>query len=334
MSRTSIGDLTHSFVLRRQSTDLKVTAQRLASEVTTGRVEDTARAVSGDLVPLAGIEATLTRLRGYRSATADAGLFARGMQEALGVVDRTSGDLASNLVIASDTGHAEMIAAVGADAATRLRSAIAALNTRIGDRGLFSGMATSQQALAPAETIMAALDAEVALATTAADVAVAVAAWFAAPTGFAAVAYLGGAPMAPLPVSPEDDVRLDVTALDPTIMRTLEGLALGALIDRASAPASNAERSKLARLAGEHLLSSQSARAGLAARIGSAEARIDDAAQRNDTERTALQIVRAGILSVDPYAAASELEAVQTQIETLHAITARLSRLSLADFLR
>ncbi len=334
MSRTSLGDMTHSFMLRRQATDLKAASQHLSSEVTTGRVADTARAVSGDLVPLAGIETSLTRLQAYRSATTEAGLFASGMQEALGVLDRLSGDLATSLVTASNSGHAAMIAAAGADAAVRFDAAISTLNTRLGDRSLFSGTATSEPALVSSEIILAALDAEIAGAATAEEAAARVAAWFAAPSGFAATAYRGAGPMSPLPVSPEDEVRLEVTAMDPTILRTIEGLALAALIDRPSAPASNADRTALARLAGERLLSGQTDRAGLAARVGTAEARIDAAVQRNDTERAALELVRAGVLSVDPYAAASELEAVQTQIETLHAITARLSRLSLVDFLR
>ena len=334
MPRTSLGDLTHSFVLRRQSTDLKAAAERLASEVTTGRVSDAARAVSGDLVPLAGIETSLTRLQAYRSATTEAGLFAAGVQEALGVLDRLSGDLATSLVTASNSGHAAMITAVGVDAASRFSSAIATLNTRLGDRSLFSGVATSQPALISAEAIMSALDAEVAGTTTAEAAAAAVSAWFASPLGFAAVAYQGGDPMSPQPVSPEDEVRLDVTAMDPTILRTIEGLALGALIARPSAPPTNTERTALARLAGERLMSGQTDRAGLSARVGTAEARIDAAVQRNDTERSALEIVRAGLLSVDPYAAASELEAVQSQLEALHAVTARLSRLSLVDFLR
>jgi len=261
-------------------------------------------------------------------------LFASGMQEALGVLDRLTGDLATSLVTASNLGHAAMIAAAGADAAERFDSAISTLNTRMGDRSLFSGMATSQPALVSSETILAALDAEIVGTTTAEQAAAAVAAWFASPSGFAATAYRGAGPMSPLPISPDDEVRLDVTAMDPAILRTIEGLALAALINRNSAPASNTERTSLARLAGERLMSGQTDRAVLAARVGTAEARIEAAMQRNDTERTALEIVRAGILSVDPYAAASELEAVQTQIETLHAITARLARLSLVDFMR
>ena len=334
MSRISLGDLTYSFVLQRQSTELKAASQRLATEVTTGRHADAAKAVSGDLVPLAGIETSMTRLRAYHSSTTEAGLFASGIQEALNVLDKMSGSLGTSLITASNSGHGAMIGAAAADAAQRFDSAVATLNTRLGDRGLFSGTATSHAALISSDAILTALDAEIAGTTTAEDMASAVGAWFASPTGFAAVAYRGGPALDPLPISPEDDVRLDVTATDPILRNTLEGMALAALINRASGPSTNAERTSLARIAGERLLSGQTDRAGLAARVGTAEARIDAAVQRNDTENAALEMVRADILAVDPYAAASELEAVQAQIEALHAITARLSRLNLADFLR
>jgi flagellar hook-associated protein 3 FlgL len=39
-------------------------------------------------------------------------------------------------------------------------------------------------------------------------------------------------------------------------------------------------------------------------------------------------------MAVDPFEAASELQTVQTQLETLYTITARSSRLSLVAFLR
>jgi flagellar hook-associated protein 3 FlgL len=37
---------------------------------------------------------------------------------------------------------------------------------------------------------------------------------------------------------------------------------------------------------------------------------------------------------VDPYEAATKLEAAQSQLEALYTVTARLSRLNLVDFLR
>jgi flagellar hook-associated protein 3 FlgL len=47
-----------------------------------------------------------------------------------------------------------------------------------------------------------------------------------------------------------------------------------------------------------------------------------------------LEIARADLVAIDPFEAATRMEAAQTQLETLYSVTARLSRLSLVDFLR
>ncbi len=46
-----------------------------------------------------------------------------------------------------------------------------------------------------------------------------------------------------------------------------------------------------------------------------------------------MEIARTELIGADPYDTATEMEAVQGQLETLYTVTARLSRLSLADFL-
>lgn len=334
MTNITLGDLAQAHVLRRESTALKSQLRTLSAEVTTGRAADTARAVSGDLVPLAAIETSLNRAGGYRAATAEMAVFLQGMQSVLERVDGIAQDLSTSLLTTANTGHATMLAAVATEAGQRFDSAVSALNTRLGDRTLFSGVETGRPALAASGAMLDAVAAAAAGATTATEVETAVRAWFAGPGGFDAMGYLGGAPPAALPISPEDSVAVEVTAADPAIRDTLAGLAMAALLDRGLPSALHAERIELARLAGERILGAQTDRATLAARVGTAEARVEQAAQRNSAEVSALEIARAGILSVDGYDAATRLEATQTQLETLHAVTARLARLSLVDFLR
>ena len=79
--------------------------------------------------------------------------------------------------------------------------------------------------------------------------------------------------------------------------------------------------------------SSATARAELTARLGTAEAGISDAALRNDSERSALEAARLGLLSVDPYETAAKMQQTQSQLQTLYSITARMQRLSLVDYL-
>jgi len=180
---------------------------------------------------------------------------------------------------------------------------------------------------------MTALDAAVSGALTSADVEVAVNGWFDDPLGFAATVYRGGDPLAPVPVSPDETAQIDVTARDPAIVATLKGLAMAALIGRGVLAGNDAGRADLALRAGVSLAGSASDRAEVGARLGSTEAAIANADIRNQAEKSSLETARLDLLSVDPYDAATKLEQTQTQLETLYPITARLSRLNLADFL-
>jgi flagellar hook-associated protein 3 FlgL len=109
---------------------------------------------------------------------------------------------------------------------------------------------------------------------------------------------------------------------------------MAALLDRGILAGNAGERARLAERAGRELLSSEDARIMLAARIGSVEAQIEAARTRNGAEETALGILRSDIGSVDPYEAATRLEAASSQLESLYLVTARVSRLSLVEFLR
>lgn len=334
MGLTSLGDMAQSFLLRRQTVAVKTDLQRLSLELTTGRVADTAAHVSGDLVPISGIDASLARLNGYRAVTSEAGLFADAMQTALGVIDGLSSDLSRGLLAASGSASQALVSAAGSDARGRLETAIQALNTRVGDRSLFAGVATNGPATVSAETMMMALDTAITGATTAADIDVAVTNWFAAPTGFAAIAYTGGAALARVNIAPGEEAALDITATDPALRATLKGLAMAALLDRGTLAASPTERQDLAYRAGLSLLESQTDRTYLAARLGSAQAQIDAAAVRNAAESTSLQIARADLTAADPFETASKLQETQLQLEKIYAITARITRLNLMDYLR
>ena len=333
MSLISLGDMAQSFLLRRQTVALKSDLQRLSGEMTTGRVTDTAARVAGDLVPLAGIDAALARIKGYGAATSEAGLFAGAMQTALGVIGGLSTELSSSLIAAGSGISSMRVDAVGADARQRFETVISALNTRFGDRSLFAGQASTNAATVDATAILQALDGAVAGATSAADVETAVATWFDDPAGFMAQAYTGGDKLVPVSIAPGEEALVDVTAADPALRATLKGLATAAMLDRGVLAGQPAARQDLARRAGISLLQSQTDRAYLSARLGTVEAQIGAASARNAAEATSLQIARSDILGVDPFETASKLQETQAQLEKIYAITARMTRLSLMDYL-
>lgn len=334
MALVSLGDLAQSYLLRRQTTAVKADIQRLSTELTTGRVTDAAARLAGDLVPLSGIDASLARLTGYETATTTAAMVTNAMQEVLGSVDAMASDLAATLIAASGSAEQTRLNAVGSDARQQLETAISLLNARFGDRSLFAGVATEGPALTDAGNLLDVLETVTAGANSAADVEAAVSAWFVAPTGYATTAYTGGPSLAPMPIAPGETAHIPISARDPTIAATLKGLAMAALLDRGALAGQPQARQDLARRAGLSLTESQTSRAHQMAHLGTVQAQVDAAAVRNGAEATSLKLVRTGLVESDPYETALRLQEAESQLEKIFTITARMSRLSLVDFLR
>lgn len=332
MTLVSVGDLAQSFVLRNRSAALKEDLQTLSGEMVSGLAADQAAHLSGDFVPVAAIEASLAQLSAFKSTTAELSLFATAMQSAIASIDGSASDLGQSMLAASTSASPVRIDATGFDAQQRFEQAVSTLNTRFGDRSLFAGMATNGPALTGAEAMLTALDSEIAGALTAAEMVTAISDWFDSPTGFAA-SYLGAGALAPLQVAPGESAQIDVTALDPALVQTLKGLAIGAMLNRGALAGDLDGRSQLARASAESLISTQTDRALLAARLGTTEAQIGTAEVRNQAEATSLGLARLDLLALDPYETASKLEERQSQLELLYAITARMSRLSLVNYL-
>lgn len=333
MNPISYGDLAHSFLLRRQNVTTKTELQALNTEVVTGRVRDVTAHVRGDLQPLSSLDSSLSRLEGYATLARETGLTAEAMQAALGTISTISSDLSQFLISSNSSALEPRVSAAGSTARSHLNTVVSALNTRFGDRSIFAGMATASPALADSETLLSAVHAAATGATSAADVQTAVSAWFDDPAGFEAMIYRGGAPLAPLNVADGEQAQLTITALDPAIKETLKGLTMAALLDKDILSTAPEARLELAKNAGLHLLQSNTDRAYLTGRLGGIQAQIDSAASRNSAESTALKIVRNEITTVDPYEAASKLQDMQTQLEKIYTLTARMTRLTLMDYL-
>jgi len=334
MSFVSIGDLSQSLQLRRDNARLNADLARLSSELSSGRNADLREAEKGDLRPLAAIERTVVLLEGYRTAVREAALFAETAQATLATLDASADELMGNLLLARTAGLPAQIDAVGATAAAAFESAVARLNVQVAGRTVFAGTATDRPALAPAKDILDAVEVAAAGATTAADVEVALDTWFAAGGGFDTMAYLGSDALRPFRLSDGDTATLNLTAEAPELRATLKGMATAALLDRGILAAVPGERGALAGRAAEALLPARDGVIALRAGVGDAEAAIERSRVRVEVESSTAEVARAGIVAADPFVAAAELQSVQVQLESLYAVTARLSSLNLAAYLR
>ena len=334
MTMVSFGDLAQSFVLKSQTARLKGDMGRITQELGSGRVADVGSAVSGDFSRLSALARSRATTQGYQSAAREAVAQADGMQSVIATLSDHVQALISPLLSAAHLITAEQVALVGTDARARLTDVMSALNTSVGGRALFAGVAIQGPAVAEAETMLAALRGELVGATSANDAMTRISAWFDDPAGYTATAYQGGAALDDLAVSPNDRIWLGATANDPAMRALLKGLAATALITDAGNPLPPSERGTFTRLATETLAAGQDRLIHLEAKIGISQSRIDAAQSRNAADLLSLELAQGTLVQSDPYRLATELEAVQTNLETVYAITARLSRLSLTDFLR
>ncbi len=334
MNITSLGDLAQTFTLRRQNADLKTAITRLSTEVTTGQTANIGQHLAGDVSALTGIDSALARLGSYTRAANEAAFFTGAMQTALSSVQDMAADLVPTLLSTATAGNTGSVLTAAREGRQSFETAVNLFNTRLGDRAIFGGVETARSPLAAPDVLMSAMEAAVAGAVSAADVETALDAWFASPAGFAATGYLGGAALSDLPVGPGQTASIDITAADPAIRETLKGFGMAALLDRGLFAGAPHTQASLLRRAGETLLEGQNSSALLSGRLGTTEGQIESARVRNGAETTSLQIARADLLAVDPYQAAARLQEAQGQLESLYTITARLSRLSLVDFLR
>ena len=335
MSFTTIGDLSQSFQLRRDNARLKEDLQRFSGELSTGRVADLRAAVQGDLRPLASLERSMSLLSSFRTSNAEAALFTEVVQSSLAGIQSGAETLSATALLARTSAVPAQLDAVGREAVQQFEAAVARLNQQAAGRSLFAGLATDGPALRPAGEILDAIQTAVAGSATAADVGTALDTWFGAGGGFETFAYVGSPdPLRPFQISPGESADMPVTALDPAIRDTLRGLAMSALLDRGVLAGNVPERAALAGASGEALIAARDSLVSLRGAVGDTEASIERARVRNETESAAAERARAAIVEADPFQAATELQAVQVQLETLYAITARLSGLSLTNFLR
>jgi flagellar hook-associated protein 3 FlgL len=336
MKIATVGDLVQSKMLQRDTARVKGDLNRLTREMTSGRIESLNSSLRGQFGPLAGISRSLALVDAALSSNATAARLAAGQQLALEAVHGTVSASGPDFLEAASTGNELQIEVLARSATGHFQQVLGAINTRIEGKAVFAGAALDGPALANAESILSDLETALSGTTGPADAIMTVRTWFDDPGGgFESIAYLGAmGPMSEIAIASGETARLDITAADPAVRDTLRGLALGALLDRGLFDGDVAAQKEVMQHAGETLISAADALTGQRANLGFTEERIETARIRTEAETTGLSMARAALVEVDPYETALRLQEVQVQLETIYALTARLSNLSLAMVLR
>lgn len=335
MTVSTYGDLAATRIMQDRAAQTKRALSKYSLETTTGKTSNVRNHLGGDLDRLAEVQRGLDLLSTYSDTANVAAMRGTNAQAVLGSIHAEVGDLVGS-ILSSSTSETELNSKILSQRANgAFGQVVSALNARSGGVSLFSGARTHSAALADAGSILASLKSALTGSASPADFIATVNDWFMnAGGGFDTVAYQGSQDSAP-PAILDDDVTLDFeTRADAVQFRkVLAGVAIAALAADSDFGFSAADQTELVRESGEMLLTAQDGVVVLQAEIGVYEERVAQIQTRQVSERTALELAKADLIGVDSYEAAIHLQSAQVQMETVYTLTARLSRLSLAEYL-
>lgn len=323
-------DLASFLSIRSRQAEVKNVLETAGKELSTGQKSDLVKASGGDLRKLFGIENKLATLETESSALSLASGKATLAQVSLGRVSETVKGFGAELLSAVNRNDQQTMGMLAADAKTKLSETIDTLNVRYGRHHIFSGAAVDVPPLASADTIISDVSTIVASAPDAAAAITLIDDYFFDPAGgFSTGVYNGATIDAPTFVS-EGGVSIDysVRADKDEIRETLRALAI------AATASSNVDPKAMLSEAGLSSIRAGDAVVRVQEKLGFAEQNIASTQAKNNAMENVFSLEKNKITAADPFETAAKFEALQGQLQTIYTVTARLSSLSLTNFLR
>lgn len=321
-----------SRTISRVSQDLDRVSQELAS----GLQSNLVKASGGDPTRLYSIDQELRMNDVRRFSVAQAQGRSEVTQSALGRIQAAVSDFGAPLLSAVTINDQQGAEIVASSARNAFSEVVSALNSRFGDRSLFAGAATDGPAVADADAILAEIATLIAGAADAGEVLNEIDGYFSNPAGYQTTGFLGSAiDASEVELDDGEFVAYAVRADDAEIRDALASLAIAVFGGEGGFAGETAEeRLQLLDAASRRSISASDQIIGTRGELGVAEERFDEASVRIAAEEDLLQQARSSIMRRDPFEAAIELSAIETQVQTIFSITARLSTLTLTNFIR
>lgn len=337
-SFASIGDLSRSFHLRLANHTMKGRLDVAAKEMTTGIKSDIAKALGGDLSRINQISSRLQMLSTYQRSAREAASVFDGMQNALESIQTITESLGPALISEALSGTNDQVLIRASQGPQDFRRMVNVLNVEVAGRHLFSGTQTDAAPLQDPDDILSAIKGQLTAGMLPSDIVNAVNTWFDAPNGsggFLDTAYLGDdTGKAQSLIGPNQYVGTRLSAGSPELRDALKGAALLALVADPDLSFDLPAQRNLMNEAGKHIVTGNASLTFQRSTLGSTQAAIAQASMRHSAEETALSLARLDLIGADPYEAASAIQEFEAGIQTLYTLTARLSRLSLTEYLR
>lgn len=319
--------------LTTASADIKTRADEARTELVTGRIADLKKELGASVGDMHLLRKAIDDVRAMQTATTRA--LGRAQSAQLAMARATEGviETGADMLSAIGQGNQQSIDVVAVEAGLQLEAAISSFNTRFEGRSLFAGDASNQPALADADTLLTDIRAIFAGAADNAQLQADLDAYFNTPGGgFETNIYLGGAGSAArTEISDGELINYSAKADEQPVRDLLRSLStLVVAHEQGGWP----ERNEALSSAATGLIQAANDITSIRARVGAAEERMAAADARFEAEATAFSATYNERTAVDPYEAASRLQALETQLEASYVATSRISQLTFANFIR
>ena len=326
MLRYSIPANQMSATLGQTVSDIRERMAATSSEATTGRRADLTLHLSGRIGKAMLSQKALNDVTSQRDMLTLRGERLDLGQQALGRVQDSVAGVATDMLSALGADHETGIATAARDARAALDAAFSALNVRHGERYLFSGDATASVPFPDTDQLLADVRQIAINATDAADFEAQIDTYINDPAGgWQQTIYQGTA-------TASDNESVPGT--DPAITKLISGLAVLAASGPENGVALLKTENSVIHSATVRLSEGETELTRLRADKGVNQQRIADDLSALDTEETILNEAFNKIAGRDQYEAATELRELENTLEASYLLTARLSNLSLLNYLR
>lgn len=336
MPLTTFPDLLSFNQRNRTTTNIKTQLDRASQEAVTGIRSDLTAASNGRVGEVHLLRKALSdidlsdRINTVTSTRID--LMAQGISGARTAMN----GIDSRARVAFHSNSEAGMTSIVSEAETNLRSVFDSLSVKHGTRNLLSGNRTDTPPYAHSDVLLDDIKQIVATAGSPADIETALDTYFDDPAGgFNTRIYLGATDGAGIiRLGDSDEIHVDVRGNNDAIKKVLRGLSVMAASTSSAFPRESSEFSDIFLKSVSAAAEGTSALINLETDIGIFAETIDKIKTRNSQEKLSLSSAYQSIVGRDQFEAATELKKLEVQLESSYIITARLSSLSLVNFLR
>lgn len=329
-------ELAAAMGFRSHNTRLQTQMKTVSEEIATGKKSDMVKAAGGDLGYLFSIERTISSLETRVQSASISSAKANATQMTLDHIQTDIVSLGVQMLSAVQRDDFQSMEILSAEVLLEAKSAISALSSKYAQHHLFSGAALDSPTFAGIEVLV--LDIET-LISTAVDLPSLISDidnyFYSAGGGFETNFYLGSSTAPPGLILPGGSTLDYSTSGDAKEIRKLfRSLALSGIAAQSSNILATQNRTELLEAGALSLISAGESLVLLQGNIGNAQAQIERVQAENSAQLAMYELERVSIIAADPFESATEFEALRGQIESVYTMTARLSGLSLANYLR